>query len=130
MNHNCTVELPIALENLVRENAASAKVNRITALRCYLEVGITGVELELDRKPSKPAGRRGPVKAGRVPPDLAWKLAELAKVRGEPEQVTYRHALELGIEGVESAGGLAKMLGEIEQMKRDGLRARFGGRAA
>jgi predicted DNA-binding protein len=127
MNSQCKVELPTALENQVRELAAQANVTRMVALRAFLEVGITGLELEVGRKPSKPSGRRGPVKSGRLPSDLAWKLANLAKVRGEPEAATYRHALEIGIEGVESAGGLVKMLGEIEQIKRDGLRVRFGG---
>jgi hypothetical protein len=130
MNAQAVCELPTDLENHMRELAAAARVNRMTALRCFLEVGITGVELELGRRPSKPTGGRGPMKNGRIPRDLAWKLDMLAKARNEPVSIIYRHVLEIGIEGVKSAGGLARMLGEIEKMKLDGLRARFGGRAA
>jgi hypothetical protein len=130
MNAQFATELPTVLENEVRELAADANVTRMVAMRCFLEVGITGVELKLGRKPSKPMGGRGPTKPGKLPADLAWKIDALAKARNEPLSHTYRHVLEIGLEGVKGAGGLAKMLGEIEQMKRDGLRAMLGGRAA
>jgi hypothetical protein len=130
MNSQAKCELPIAFENEVRELAAEAGVTRMAALRCFLEVGITGVELELGRKPSKPTGGRGPMKPGKLPRDLAWKIDLLAKAKNEPVSITYRHALEIGFEGVKGAGGLAAMLGSIEKMKRDGLRAMFGGKTA